>query len=80
MMNPLMGGQMGNVMRVMQQYNQLRQNPNGIADFLKQQGKVTDEQYSQMRGMNPMQIGQYLMQNGGITQQTVQDAQSMMRQ
>ena len=80
MMNPLMGGQMGNVMRVMQQYNQLRQNPNGIADFLKQQGKVTDEQYSQMRGMNPMQIGQDLMQNGGITQQTVQAAQSMMRQ
>lgn len=74
-MNPLMSGRMGNFMRVMSQVSQLRQNPNGIADFLKQQGKVTDEQYSVIQKMNdPSQIGQYLMQSGVMPQQQAMQA------
>ena len=81
-MNPLMSGRMGNLMRVMNQVSQLRQNPNVIADFLKQQGKVTDEQYSVIQKMNdPLQIGQYLMQSGVMPQQqAMQAAQTIVPQ
>lgn len=81
-MNPLMGNNMGNFMRVMNQVSQLRQNPSGIADFLKQQGKVTDEQYAAIQKMNdPAQIGQYLMQFGVMPQQqAMQAAQTIVPQ
>ena len=81
-MNPLMSGRMGDLMRVMNQVSQLRQNPNGIADFLKQQGKVTDEQYAVIQKMNdPSQIGQYLMQSGVMPQQqAMQAAQTIVPQ
>ena len=73
-MNPLMSN-MPNIMRVVSQVSQLRQNPSGIADFLKQSGRVSDEQYSAIQKMNdPQQIGQYLMQNGMMPQQQVMQA------
>lgn len=81
-MNPLMGNRMGDLMRVMNQVSQLRQNPSGIADFLKQQGKVTDEQYAVIQKMNdPSQIGRYLMQSGVMPQQqAMQAAQTIVPQ
>lgn len=81
-MNPLMGGRMGNLMRVMNQVSQLRQNPNGIADFLKQQGRINDNQYSAIQKMNdPAEIGQYLMQSGVMPQQqAMQAAQTIVPQ
>ena len=77
-MNPLMGG-VGNLMKVVNEVKQLRSNPQGIADFLKKQGCVSDEQYKAIQGMNgnPQQIGQYLMQNGVITQQQAMQAAQM---
>lgn len=74
MMNPLMGG-VGNLMRIVNEVQQLKKNPSGIADFLKQQGKVNDEQYKAIQGMkDPSQIGQYLMQNGVMPQQQAMQA------
>lgn len=73
-MNPLMNG-VGNIMRIVNEVNQLKKNPSGIADFLKKQGKVSDEQYKAIQKMNdPSQIGQYLMQNGVMPQQQAMQA------
>lgn len=81
-MNPLMGGQMGNLMRIVNMASQLRQNPNGIADLLKQRGRVNDEQYAVIQKMNnPAEIGQYLIQSGVMPQQqTMQAAQTIVPQ
>jgi hypothetical protein len=81
-MNPLMGGRMGNLMQVMSQVSRLRQNPNGIADLLKQQGRINDDQYAAIQKMNdPAQIGQYLIQSGVMPQQqTMQAAQTIVPQ
>lgn len=42
---------------------QLRQHPQEIAEVLKKSGRITDEQYEQIKGMNGdfSMIGQYLM-------------------
>jgi hypothetical protein len=80
-MNPLMGGRMGNLYKIVNQIQNFRQNPNGIADFLKQQGRISDEQYNAIHNMNsPEEIGQYLMKSGSITQQNVMDAQRVAPQ
>lgn len=81
-MNPLMGGRMGNLMQVMNQVSRLRQNPNGIADLLKQQGRINDDQYAAIQKMNdPAQIGQYLIQSGVMPQQqAMQAAQTIVPQ
>jgi len=81
-MNPLMGGRMGNLMQVMSQVSRLRQNPNGIADLLKQQGRINDDQYAAIQKMNdPAQIGQYLIQSGVMPQQqAMQAAQTIVPQ
>ncbi len=69
--NPLFQGMpmpknpMQNIMQLRNQMKQLRSNPQGVADFLKQSGRISDEQYQQIKGMNGnfSQIGQYLVSN-----------------
>lgn len=58
------------MMRVMQQYQQVKQNPSQLASILQQQGMINAQQakdISQMGG-NYGQIGQYLINNGAMTQ------------
>lgn len=65
-MNPLMG-RMNTVMNLM---NRVRQNPSSIADVLKENGRISDEQYNAIHGMkNPEEIGRYLIQTGSMTQE-----------
>lgn len=67
--NPLLGNAkipknpIQNIMQLRNQMRQLKQNPQGVADFLKQSGQITDEQYKDIRGMNGnfSQVGQYLL-------------------
>lgn len=79
-MNPLfgmMGGSnVGNMMQMISQIRQARQNPNMLADLLVQNGKINQSQYEQIRQFNgdPQKIGEYLMQNGVMPQQQVQQA------
>lgn len=86
-MNPLATkggvGPIGNMMNVVNQVRQLQQNPNGMADFLKQRGIVNEQQYADIQKMcgNPAQVGQYLLQNGLMPQQqTMQAAQTIAPQ
>ena len=66
------------MMQVMQYINSLRQNPNGMADFLLRQGRINKQQYDEIQqlgiGGNPQAIGQYLMNRGMMNQNQVQDA------
>lgn len=67
--NPLLGNAkipknpIQNIMQLRNQIKQLKQNPQGVADFLKQSGQITDEQYKDIQGMNGnfSQVGQYLL-------------------
>lgn len=67
MSNPLFQGMktspVQNIMQLRNQMHQLRQNPQEIADVLKKSGRITDEQYKEIKGMNGdfSMIGQYLM-------------------
>lgn len=70
-MNPLMG-RMNTVMNLM---NRVQQNPSSIADVLKENGRISDEQYNAIHGMkSPQEIGQYLIQTGSMTQEQAQSA------
>ena len=66
------------MMQMMQYINNLRQNPNGMADFLLRQGRINKQQYDEIQslgiGGNPPAIGQYLMNHGMMNQSQVQDA------
>ena len=77
-MNPLMS----NVMQISNQISRIKQNPNGLADFLKERGCVSDEQYTaiQRMGGNYGQVGKYLMQTGALSQQQVMQAAQMAPQ
>ena len=52
-----------NIQQIKAQYQNLKNNPQGIADYLKKSGRFTDEQINTISGMNGnvSQIGQYLM-------------------
>lgn len=71
-MNPFFNGMrpnpMGNIMNVIQQVQQVRQNPNMLANILQQRGMINSQQAQdiQQMGTNYEQIGKYLMSNGRI--------------
>ena len=54
------------MMQVIQQYRQIKQNPQQLANLLRQRGMITENQFADVSkmGSNYQQIGQYLMQNG----------------
>lgn len=54
------------MMQVLQQYRQIKQNPQQLANLLRQRGMIDDNQFAEVgkMGSNYQQIGQYLMQNG----------------
>lgn len=74
MMGGMGGNPMQNVMNALNQIRQMQQNPNGLADLLLQKGKINQQQYEQIKGYNPQQIGQYLIQSGSMARQDVDDA------
>lgn len=59
---------MPNMMQVLNQVRQIQQNPGQLAQFLKDNGRINDEQFAhiQKMGTDYQQIGQYLMQTGSM--------------
>ena len=57
---------MQNMMGLIQQVNQIKQNPAQLASLLQQRGMISKQQVKdiQQMGNNYEQIGQYLIQNG----------------
>lgn len=72
---------MNPMMQVIQQYRQIKRNPNQLANILQQRGLISPEQAQniQQMGGNYSQIGQYLM-NQGRMPTNVQQYQNQVEQ
>lgn len=69
------------MMQVIQQYRQIKQNPNQLAALLRQKGMISEDQVSAISKMGGHyeQIGQYLM-NQGCMPNNVQQYQGQVEQ
>ena len=65
-MNPFFNFMNNPMMQVLQQYRQIKQNPQQLASLLKQRGMITENQYADVSKMGGdyEQIGHYLMNQG----------------
>lgn len=54
------------MMNIVRQVQEIKQNPNQLANVLKQRGLISEDQFAEVSkmGSNYEQIGQYLMRNG----------------
>ena len=61
---------------VLQQYQQIKQNPAQLASFLQSQGIINSQQAEEIKKMGNHygQVGQYLMNSGSMPEQIPQDA------
>lgn len=68
MIRNMMPAPMQRMMDIMQQYQQIKQNPEMLASFLQKQGMINEQQVKDIQSMgnNYQQVGQYLMQNGKV--------------
>lgn len=66
MFRNMMPSPMQRAMDVIQQYHQIKQNPDLLASFLQKQGMISEQQAKEIKNMgnNYEQVGQYLMQQG----------------
>ena len=86
-MNPFFSLMQRNpMMNVLQQVQQIRQNPTQLANLLQQRGLVSPQQAQEIQKMGNHygQIGQYLMNQGtmpnNIPQNTIEQAQNIAKQ
>lgn len=66
MIQNIMPAPIKNMMRVLQQVREIKQNPSELATVLQRQGMITPEQAKEIQtmGSNYERVGQYLIQNG----------------
>ena len=69
--NPLMGGY--NIMDVVRLFKQAKRDPNMVGNLLYQNGRIDQKQMEAMNGMNPEQMGQYMAQNGIMSNRFLQN-------
>lgn len=75
------------MMQIINQVQQIRQNPNQLANLLQQKGMITPQQAQDIQSMGGdyEQIGQYLMKQGRLPgnvnqyQSQVEQIQNMMK-
>lgn len=75
------------MMQIINQVQQIKQNPNQLANLLQQRGMITPQQAQDIQSMggNYEQIGQYLMKQGRLPgnvsqyQSQVEQIQNMMK-
>lgn len=86
-MNPFFNMMNNPMMQIINQVQQIRQNPNQLANLLQQRGMITPQQAQDIQSMggNYEQIGQYLMKQGRLPgnvsqyQSQVEQIQNMMK-
>lgn len=81
-MNPFRPVMNNPMVQIMQQVQQIKQNPSQLSSLLRSRGIVNDQQAKEIAQMggNFAQVGQYLMNNGTMSQppqEVVQQAQSV---
>lgn len=64
------GGGGNNLLNILNQYAQIKNDPGKIIDILVQNGKINQQQYNELQPMrnNPQQIVNYLFQHGNANQ------------
>lgn len=75
-MNPFnvpMQGPFQYFMDIAKHVKEVRQNPGRIANLLLDQGTIDQDTFQKIKGMNPSQIGAYLMQHGLLNRQQAQE-------
>jgi len=55
-------------MNLMNQIRTVMNNPASLAEVMLQRNTIDQKTYEQIKGMNPQQIGQYMMNNGLLNQ------------
>lgn len=86
-MNPFFNMMNNPMMQIINQVQQIRQNPNQLANLLQQKGMITPQQAQDIQSMGGdyEQIGQYLMKQGRLPgnvsqyQGQVEQIQNMMK-
>jgi pentose-5-phosphate-3-epimerase len=86
-MNPFFNMMNNPMMQIINQVQQIRQNPNQLANLLQQKGMITPQQAQDIQSMGGdyEQIGQYLMKQGRLPgnvnqyQSQVEQIQNMMK-
>lgn len=86
-MNPFFNMMNNPMMQIINQVQQIKQNPNQLANLLQQKGMITPQQAQDIQSMggNYEQIGQYLMKQGRLPgnisqyQSQVEQVQNMMK-
>lgn len=86
-MNPFFNMMNNPMMQFINQVQQIKQNPNQLANLLQQKGMITPQQAQDIQSMggNYEQIGQYLMKQGRLPgnvnqyQSQVEQIQNMMK-
>ena len=70
--NPLFGGPAGQIMQIVNAYQQLKQNPAQIGQFLYEHNKINQSQLNDINqfGGNTGQIGNYLMNQNVMSSDT----------
>ena len=83
-MNPLfsksqmISNPMQKIGQVINDVRMLQQNPEQVAQYLSDHGKINANQMADIQKMSPAQVGQYLMQQGVMPRQGVQNAYQTM--
>lgn len=68
------------MMNMMNQVRQMQSDPSQISKMLLDRGKIDQNTYEAIKGMNPSQIGNYLMQNGILGQNQIQGMMPQVNQ
>ena len=73
--SPLFNPQIQQMMQFMKAYNEIKSNPNHIADFLRSRNIVNDAQYEEVKKLNgdAKKIGEYLLNMNIMSQQNAED-------
>lgn len=70
-----------NIMQFIQQVQQYRQNPEQLKQTLYQNGKISQEQFEAIQGMNSFdEIGKYLIDNNIIPNSQLSQLQQQAQQ
>ena len=70
-----------NIMQSIQQVQQFRQNPEQLKQMLYQNGKISQEQFEAIQGMNSFdEIGKYLIDNNIIPNSQLPQLQQQAQQ
>lgn len=73
--NPMVGA-----LSAIKAYREIQNDPSKICDLLLQRGKITQNQYNEMKKLNgnPELMARYLMQSGTLTQQDINNIKSTL--